>query len=116
MPFSRLCAPLVLLSFAAATAAGHAASSANELRPLAQACADDVSTRAHSLSGTTTIMGYRVTDTDRALWGGIFPGAQSATTIRDLPMVEATALDNGRPGSAWKDCLDRKIQASRPGK
>jgi len=56
--------------------------------------------------------GYRVTDTDLAQWGELFPAARSASAIRNLPMVEASALNGGTPGAAWKACLDNKVQAS----
>ncbi|UJR61977.1 hypothetical protein [Dickeya zeae] len=30
------------------------------------------------------------------------------TQVRELPAINATSLDNGNPGSAWRDCMKGK--------
>ncbi|GAB7207746.1 hypothetical protein OS21_42440 [Dickeya oryzae] len=33
------------------------------------------------------------------------------TQVRELPAINATSLDNGDPGSAWRDCMKGKKRA-----
>lgn len=105
------------LLLAGLTFVGHGAfaqtsfTAPNDLRPLATACSAEIYQKARGLAGTTTMTGFTLTTSELKSWGGLYPAAFARSASQTYPMVEASALDGGAPGSAWKACLAGKIQA-----
>ena len=107
MHVARLSACLLLAALVAIAAHARPPPLAGQLRPMAQACTNQVSTQAQGQPGTLRLKTYHVTGIELTTFG-LSPGAPTSSTERDLPMVEATALDGGTPGSAWKACFDAR--------
>jgi hypothetical protein len=110
MPAARILIGALIAAFVVCPAhASPLTLTDGQVQPLAKSCADAIMDKAKGLPGKTTLGPYTATASDYARWGGRYPGAESNTLIRTLPMVQATALDGCAPGSAWKSCLARKM-------
>ena len=83
------------------------------IRVLAEECVGWVQAQASGQPGTVTLTSRQLEDVQSLQVGGIHPGSDTQRASRGLPAVEATALDAGRPGSAWRACLGRRMAERR---
>lgn len=69
------------------------------------ACSAQVQERSKGLSGTTKLTHVNLRE-------GIYimtkDGKRSDERITGIPSFESSALDNGKAGSAWRECMTQK--------
>lgn len=65
-------------------------------------CSDTVLSASKGKVGTTKFTGLFLDD---AVVTRVGDSSQGSHHIRAIPYVESSALDNGKPGSAWHDCM-----------
>ncbi|WOZ79959.1 MULTISPECIES: hypothetical protein [Kosakonia] len=70
-----------------------------------QECADTVLTTAKGKSGTRKFTHIQREDSFVVRFGN---SSQEEHVLTPVPYAEATALDNGKPGSAWISCMSGK--------
>ncbi|ROR60815.1 UNVERIFIED_ORG: hypothetical protein EC838_0106 [Providencia alcalifaciens] len=68
--------------------------------------AEQCSTIIHSSSkGSATLKGITERNNEKVLIGDSF---YNLSELKELPYVESDSLDNGNPGSAWRNCMQKK--------
>lgn len=76
----------------------------NPDKQVAEECVNKINSIAKGKSGTVNHLGIRKEDGVVARAGGVALKEGKQTW---LPYVEATLLDNGVPGSAWRNCMQQ---------
>lgn len=70
-----------------------------------QECADTVLTAAKGKTGTRKFTHIQRDDSFVVRFGN---SSQEKHVLTPVPYAEASALDNGKPGSAWNSCMSGK--------
>lgn len=71
----------------------------------ARQCSDQILTESKNRNGKTI---FTSIFKDEAAIMRVGYSSHETQHIQGLPYVESTALDNGKPGSAWRSCMLEK--------
>ena len=75
------------------------------LESSADQCTMLVNLDSSGKNGKTTLKALRKID---SLYVRVGDSTEQTLIINDLPYVESEILDNGKPGSAWRQCMQEK--------
>lgn len=75
------------------------------LESAANTCTASIHSASLEKNGKTTLKALRKTDSLYVQVGG---STERTRLIEELPYVESDGLDNGVPGSAWRQCMQGK--------
>lgn len=99
-----LCLSLVMSVLAGCSAASKP-SKEEPVMTAASECSDQVFTASEDKTGTTNFKSIFKNDATIIRVGD---SSYKTQHIQGLPYVESTALDKGKPGSAWRSCMQGK--------
>ncbi|MNE08699.1 hypothetical protein D3C80_1013540 [compost metagenome] len=71
----------------------------------ARQCTDQVYTMSKNKTGTITLTSIMK---DASTYIRVGDSSQATHHIQGIPYAESTALDSGKPGSAWHKCMQVK--------
>lgn len=75
------------------------------LESAANTCTASIHSASLEKNGKTTLKALRKIDSLYVQVGG---STEKTRLIEELPYVESDGLDNGVPGSAWRQCMQEK--------
>ena len=101
-------AGIVCLSLVVAVLTGCSSPKSTPEEPemtAARQCSDQLLTASKNKAGTTKLTSIMK---DEATIVRVGDSSQETHLIKGFPYVESTSLDNGKPGSTWRNCMQAK--------